>query len=520
MSHRRLTLPIFLATLLVPGAPQALPWPSGGSARPRGGSGALRAGVSGFKSHEKCVEELTAQLPPEAASQILGADPIELICTSRQAAAKDDAELCRRNLKDYNQRNQCLRFFAVYVGRPLDCPTRGWPTYHEGLCHALASRNPSLCLAVPSEQRALCSAILRGEGQCASLPAAQRLQCRNEAAAWRGVLKPVAATLPSSFKPEMEVRATALTSTLTLEARAAQFKTNLVDTGLLLADQAGAGDWFVLDRNFAPQETYSYSGSYPAMDLEIQVPTPSMGIGSATIGGSGGGQGKVSFRDSGSYRYRTFQASSGSVSITRFTRAAGGQVTGTFSIELTDGVDKLKLDGKFDTFVRELVSLSNVASYMRYRTGSTSSGYGGTLPPDDVKRMQERIVKVKDNVFDVDLSIRSDIIADTDKLTRGASVGKPYSPPGSSGPGGFRVYSVYHNSLMWLLGFRDSDTIKKINGRAMDSREAFYDAYTRFKKANQIVVVIERASAEVKLTYRFRKVTAKAAASKPAKKKP
>lgn len=498
----RFGLLVLGSLMLLAGAAAALPWPSGGRSA---GGGGLRGSVQGFKSFESCVEELTAQLPPEAASQVLGSDPVQLICTARQATAKDDPEVCRRSLKDYNQRNQCLRFFAVYVGRPLDCPTRGWPTYHEGLCHALATRNPSLCLAVPKETRTLCQAILRGEGQCASLGQSERTQCRREAQAWRGVLKPIAGTLPASFKPSLEIRAAALTSTLTLDARSSQFKSASLETGLLLADQAGSGDWLVLDRNFAPQETYSYSGT-PPMDLELQVPTPATGVGSSTIGGTGGGQGKVSFRESGSYRYRTFQASSGTVSVTRFARSAGGQVSGTFSVEFTDGVDRLKLEGQFETFVRELVPLANVASYMRYRTGSGASGQSyGSLPPDEVTKLQARIVKVKENSFDVDPSIRTEILADTDKLTRGASVGKPYASAGSK-DASFRIYSVYPNSLLWLLGFRDNDQIKKVNGKAMDSREAFYEAYSRFKKAATIVVVIERGGTELKLSYRFKKV--------------
>ncbi len=496
------TLLLSIIALAVPSAALALPWPSGG--KTGGGGGSLQSTISAFKSYEKCVEELTAQLPPEAASQVLGSDPIQLICTARHAAAKDDPELCRRGLKDYNQRNQCLRFFAVYVGRPLDCPTRGWPTYHEGLCHALASRNPSLCLAVPSETRTLCNAVLRGESQCASLGTSERASCRRETQAWRGVVKPIPATLPASFKPSVEVRASALTSTLTLDARASQFKSPVLDTGVLLADQAGSGDWFVIDRNFAPQETYSYGGSTP-MELELQVPTPATGVGSSAIGGTGGGQGKVSFRESGSYRYRTFQASSGTVTLTRFTRSAGGQLSGTFSVEFTDGVDKLKLEGQFESFVRELVPLTNVASYMRYRTGSGGSGTSyGSLPPDEVKKLQARILKVKENTYDIDPSVRTEILADTNKLTQGASVGKPYSSTGSDGS--FRIYSVYQNSLLWLLGFRDNDQIKKVNGKAMSSREDFYEAYSRYKKTQTIVVQIDRGGTELKLTYRFKKV--------------
>jgi hypothetical protein len=489
--------------LAVSSASSALPWPQGTA--PATKSGGLHATISQFKSFEKCVEDLTRELPAEMASQVLGTDQVELICHSRQAAAKDDASVCQRDIKDYNQRSQCQRFFAIYVGRPLDCPQRGWPSYREGLCQALSSRNPALCLAVPAAQRTLCNAVLRGTTQCNSLPAAQRPQCLKEAAAWKGIIKPLPATLSSTFKPQLDVRATALTSTLTLSSDAQQFKSKILDTGILLADQSGTGDWLVIDRNFAPQEAYDYSNQ-PPMDLELAVPLPSIGtVGTISIGGATGGTAKVSFRESGTYRSRNFQASSGSVTISKLSRTTAGQVAGTFTLELTDGVDKLKLDGSFETFIRELLPLSRVASYSNYRTSSSNNySWQGTLSPDDVKKAQARIVKVKDNIYTVDPSIRADIISDTGKLTNAASISRRYQTGGTYR--GFQLYSVYQNSLLWLLGFRDHDTILKINGKAMDTKEDFYDAFAKLKKSAQIVVTLERSSNEMKLTFNIRKV--------------
>jgi hypothetical protein len=486
----------------------ALPWPSGKGGSTPAGRGGIQAGVQRYKSMQQCIEELSAQLPVEAASQVLGTDPLEVVCASRQAAAKDDPEICRKEIKDYNQRSNCLRFFAIYTGRPQDCPSRGWPTYHEGLCSALASRQPSLCLAVPEAQQPLCRAVLISDGHCTAMASEKRASCRREAAAWRAVMKPQAAVLPAGFKPSMEVRASSAGSGLNLPAGATQFKPGLLAHGVLIADQAGSGDWFCIDRNFAPQEVYDYSGS-PPLDIEIQVQVPSAGTGSVTIGGAGNGQAKVSFRETGSYRHRTLQASSGTVSLTKLSRSAGGQISGTFSIELTDGVDKMKLDGEFATFVRELVPLSSVSSYMRYRTGSSSpSSYSqGSLSPEEVKKYQAKIVKVKDGLYDVDSSVRDDILANTSKLTDSASISQDY------GKKSFRLYSVTKTGLLGLLGFQDSDIIRKINGKAVTSREDFYDAYGKFKKAAQIIVVIERAGAETKMTYRIKKV-----AAKPAKK--
>ena len=502
MSKLHLLVGCLLVICSLRGSASALPWPAGKPSAPSSAAG-LRGSVGSFKSFEKCVEELTAQLPAEVASQVLGTDPVDLVCRSRQAAAKDDPDVCQRNIKDYNQRNQCLRFFAIYVGRPLDCPQKGYPSYREGLCLALASRNPSLCLAAPAAHRALCNAVLRGTSQCNSLGAAKRPGCLKEALAWRGIIKPTASTLPATFRPQLEVRAAAITAGLTLSAEASHFKAKTLDAGILVADQGGTGDWLVIDRNFAPQESYDYSSS-PPMELELQAPLPSMGTGTVNVGGTGGALAKVSFRESGGYRYRTMQGSSGTVTVSRLSRASAGQVAGTFSIELTDGVDKLKLEGTFETFIRELLPLSRVASYMQYRSGSGSQSWSGTLSVEEVKKAQARIVKVKENVYDVDPSIRADIIADTGKLTNAASISRRYRTGGSYR--GFQLYSVYQNSLMFLLGFRDNDTVLKVNGKILDTKEDAYDAFAKLKKANTIVVVVERGDKELKLTYRIRRI--------------
>lgn len=495
---------VVASVLLLGGSARALPWPSGkGGPVSRTG---VQAGVRGFKSMQQCMEELSAQLPTEAVSQVLGTDPLELVCASRMAAAKDDPGVCRQEVKDYSQRNTCLRFFAIYTGRPQDCPQRGWPAFHEGLCRALATRQPSLCLAVAEAQQPLCRAILLGDSHCALMASAKRTSCRREAAGWRGLLKPRPAVLAGDFTPSMEVRASAVTgsSTLNLPAGAGQFKPSVLKNGVLLADRGGSGDWFCIDRSFAPQENYQY-GSSPPLELELQVPIPSTGTGSVSVGGTGNAQAKVTFRENGSYRYRALQGTSGTVSISKLTRSEAGQLAGTFSLELTDGVDRLKLDGEFSTFIRELVPLSSVASYMQYRTGSSATSHytQGALSPEEVKKVLARIVKVKDGLYDVDSAVREDILTNTSKLTDSAQISQ------ESGGKSFRLFSVTRSGLLSLLGFQDSDLIRKINGKVVQSREDFYDAYGKLKKAASIVVIVDRGGTETKLTYRIKKGLAK-----------
>ena len=521
LSIIRLTTIALAATLsLAPGPADALPWGQKGSS-PR--ATGLKQGVAGFKSYQACIERLSRQMPAELTlwtGQERG--PLELVCRSREAASLDDPGVCRQSLKGYRERQQCQRFFAIFKGRPGDCPKRGWPSYHEGFCTALAARNAALCRAAPREQRALCKALLLGERHCRSLAVAPRARCRRATAAWGGVLGKVTGG-GATANPRLELRAAALSSGVTLPANAAHYKDDALEHGLLLADQPGTGDWLIIDQRFAPRESYRHRGR-PPLRMELMVPIPAAGTGQVTLRppsapapkapGSGPSptpapgpapQGSAGVQVLGytSSRNQRFEATGGSVTIGRLERRLAGVISGTFDLELSDGIDRIKVSGQFETFVRELVPRATVASYLRSRAGrgSHSRGYGA-LAPRRVADLAGRIRKVRDNLFHVDPGVRREIIADTMILTRAASISRLTGGTQS----GFRLYRVYRNNLLWLLGLRDRDVVQKINGKNLDTREDLYEAFVRLRRAGRLVLTLERGGKPHRISYLIQRV--------------
>ena len=493
---------------LLPTRARALPW-SGAS-----GEG-LHAAIKGFKTFDVCLGRLAKKLPGEVVA-LLSAESLEMLCRAQQAVAEDNPTICRRGIKNYQVRKDCQRFYAAYTGRTSDCPTRGHPAYAEGHCLAVASRNPGLCTLVKPDDRPTCLGVILGSKHCGQLKGTPKALCQAAARAWKGLIKAQPAQPPLTFKPRLKVQATALSSGITIPSGGASFDSSQLDQGILVADRHGKGDWFVINYSFAPTEYYVRHRKRGPVRIELQVPLGANAIGTHRVTGGAGGGGKVSFSSRApTYRYVNMQTSSGSVTFSRFDRKLGGRLTGTFWMVATDGVDKVRVEGSFDTFVRQLVPLSKVESYMRYRVKPRKRHYynRGRLSQDELNRVRARIRRVKDNLYDVDPSLRNELVADTAMIRYGASVSSNRHKQG-----GYKLYTVHRNGVLWWLGLRDRDTISAINKKSLDKPEDVYAAYGRLKKARKIVVEVLRGTKTIKLTYRIRRV--RQAAKKRAKKKP
>lgn len=458
------------------------------------------------------MEQVSRRLPPDMAlwstsrTTSSQADPARLICRSREAASRGDPALCRRDLKRHADRQRCERFVAIFTARPSLCPTRGWPRYREGLCLALATRTPSLCQAAPASLKGLCLAMLLGPRHCKALTSTARLRCRRAVTAWKGVIttKKSGSKSPAKLKPRLELRATALTQGLSLPAGSSSAASRALDTGILLADKHGTGDWLIIDRRFAPQERYTPHRHRSRLRIELRVPLPAAGTGRIRLGQRG--EATAHLRNSSFVRTQIFEATSGVVEITDLDRKQAGRVAGTFDLELTDGVDRIKLTGKLETFIRELVPLSDVASYVRSYTGSGARTRRvrpyGSIPPAKVASLAARIRRVRDDLYDVDPNLRNSVAKDTTMITRAASISRLTGGSRS----GYRLYQVYRNNLLWLLGLRDKDVVIEINGRPLDCQEDLFEAFVRFKRARRLVLTIERGTKKKQITYRIRPV--------------
>lgn len=480
----------------------ALPWPGGGSnAKNR----SLYQAIKSFKSFDSCMEQLVRRVPAEM-SALLKADALEVVCRSHQAVAEDDPQVCQSGIKDYNARKDCKRFYAVYTGRPNDCPSRGYPRYPEGECLAMASRNAGLCRLVDPRKRSTCQGALRGVAFCNTLKGADKATCLSSAHTWKGVVKPGKMLPAKGFKPFLKVQATALSSGISIPPKMANFSSGRLDQGILLADQGGKDDWLVINYSFAPTEYYVHYKKRAPVKVELQVPLGVTPISSHKLSGGATGSAKVQFSTrTPSYRYVRMNSTSGTVTITRLERKLGGRVEGSFSLLFSDGVDKLKVEGSFATFVRHLAPKAKVASYMRYRVKPRKRYYynRGRLAPKELVKAKDRIRKVRDDLYYVDPSLRDEVVADTAKIRYGASISS------SRSQGGYQLYRVYRNSVLYHVGFRDRDVVTKVNKYHLDKPEDAYAAYGKLRKARKLVFSIERGGATIKLTLKIKRVRKK-----------
>jgi len=384
----------------------------------------------------------------------------------------------------------------------------GYPARQEGLCGALSSRNPSLCLAAKPAERAFCRALLGQRGACAKLRGADKLRCRLVARTWRGVVVPTKPTLPARFRPRLKVKVTALTPGIRLPPKARAFSSDQLDYGVLVADRPGKGDWFIIDRNFAPREVYTRLVHAP-LRLTIRLPLAGKPpVGTHALTGGVGGDAEASLARA-PYRHVKLRSTAGTVKISAFSRRPGHRVSGSFDIELSDGVDRIKVEGKLDTFVRSAVPLAHVARYMQYKT-NPGRRYQGLkfMRPKAVRANMARIRKVSSTLYHVDPKLRDELARDTRQLLYGFLAPRGQAR-GGRGRGGYRLYTVYKNSPLWLLGFRKGDVVTKINGRTIDRREDAFTAYARLRRARRLIVELERGGNPSKVTYRVCKVRAR-----------
>ncbi|MCK5800748.1 MAG: hypothetical protein KAI47_26355 [Deltaproteobacteria bacterium] len=496
---------------IAPQAAEALPWAGGNQSKIT-----LKAAIDGFKDFDTCIARLTKRLPAEI-SVLLDSRSLELVCRAHQAAAQSDPQVCRRSLKDYRARKKCQRFYAIYTGHSNHCPKAGYPRHREEACLALATRNPGLCRTVGPQDRPTCDGALKGESFCKkSPPGVKRLACVTAARTWRGLLKPQKASPSPSFKPVFVVRATALSSGLTLPARARHFQSLRLRHGVLVADHSGPGDWLVINSSTLFVRGVRTTTPREPILLDLQLPLlGATAIKTHPLKGGAGGSAKVTFATrTPRYRSINMTSTSGAVTISRYERKLGGRVEGSYWIILENGVEKIRIEGRFSTFVRDLVPLSGVANYMRstMKMRKRISSRGG-LSLDELRKVRARIKKITDTRYQVDPSLRDELVRDTKKLRYAASGGfrRRYSRRVSTAPlhEGYTLYTVYRRGVLWALGFRNRDVITAINKHPLRKPEDLYDAYAKLKKARRLVFAIDRGTKAIHLTLQIRRVRPK-----------
>ncbi|MBW2731251.1 MAG: hypothetical protein JRH20_02600 [Deltaproteobacteria bacterium] len=428
---------------------------------------------------------------------------LESICRGREAVARGRRTPCNL-LRGIRSQARCQRYYAASVGRPSACPKAGSMAY-EGLCAALAWRDPSFCRLARDRRIPLCVGALKGKKACTQKKGRARVRCAAAAATWKGKLKVKKPFLPTGYQTVLEARITALSS-LALPGNVASFTSKRLHRGVLLADKPGHGDAFAILQNLAP---VPYSGRYdPGPHIKLWVPLPQNGMPGRVQVQSPSAGGSLSFRIRGPNRSIRLAITGGKVTFSRLERKVGGRIIATFSLLAGNGVDRVRLEGRLDTFVRQLIPLSRMGRTIGYRASTiTKRRYGynrGRLRVKEVAQVKKSIRKLSERRYEVDNALRDAVVKDTAIMITGASI---YRYRGK--PKGYKLSRVYRNSVLWQLGLRDRDVLLSVNKKKLSSREAVFIAYAKFRRARKLTLELLRNNDTIKLVYRVKRTRKK-----------
>lgn len=332
--------------------------------------------VEKFSSYDDCVAKVEKRLPPDLGSELFRfANIADGICRFRQAVKQKNIEICNR-VVSYTLKKGCKTMFALYNKQPDSCPT-GYPVHkgRDAYCLALALRDPSLCRAAKSEKEEIrCKAILKNDPDfCASISYHKtRSECQSEVKRWKDfIVEKKNYALDHSYRPYLSLRLKMLTQGrglpfLSLEALDADYGASVPSHGesakMILSEyhRYGYRSLSGLDyRSPARQTKIDFSFIPPKKD------------GDKILFGRDASL-KIKITGFGEFA----SASEGSIRVTRFERKRGGRIIGTFNVILSGAGDRIKVNGKFDTFVRDLVDPNKL--YRRKKGGYYGSGYKGS----------------------------------------------------------------------------------------------------------------------------------------------
>jgi hypothetical protein len=303
----------------------------------------LLGAAKSYRDHHHCVTAVHAILPPELTRE---ADPVNLaerICQTRRALAEKRPALCEE-IDDAFWPKACRRLYAALYGKPDMCPpwddrSRG----RNGLCVALATRDPALCRAVRSAgERQRCAAILGSASLCRGMrTTAEVVSCQMDRKRWRAVLRPVKPTLPPKYVPKYKL-------VLTLPKGTVRGVSGAMDQGVVVPRAGAAGRWTIgglqpTGRRFSQERTLLLLGNLPPpgkLPATIRVGTDKRGARFCALWkGHAVRPGKIR----------------GEVKVTRYSPRRGARVVGTYAVKITLRDSTITVTGTFDTFVRDVV---------------------------------------------------------------------------------------------------------------------------------------------------------------------
>jgi general secretion pathway protein C len=115
-------------------------------------------------------------------------------------------------------------------------------------------------------------------------------------------------------------------------------------------------------------------------------------------------------------------------------------------------------------------------------------------------RIAAGVRKIDDNTYEVDRALLREIESDPSRI-RGAQV----APAQQGGRmQGLRLLGVRPGSAFARIGLQSGDTIRGVNGFALDSPDAMLTAYTRMRELDNLTFSIERRGQKIDMHYRVR----------------
>jgi hypothetical protein len=308
----------------------------------------LRRAVDQFVSVDDCIAALRARTPTAVSEGIadLGYDAFfDHVCHAMAAVKSGSVEECDA-LSITTARAGCRRRLAIVHGRPGACPEDRVTPGREPLCVAWAARDRALCRA--TDATVACRAVLDGDaGSCARLRGGDAERCRALVRRFAEVIGDEAtesATDAPAFT--LEVRKVA-EDPLLLER-------DVLAQGVRLVPQGCTYAVALANPRGEPSLDLAFGDEPPRFHLELVIPpgaeapmTLRLGADAAVLSVVTPTLGPLT----------SLVGAEGTVRIDRFEPRLGGAIRGRVRGSLRHGNERVSVEGRFTTFVRDLDAL-------------------------------------------------------------------------------------------------------------------------------------------------------------------
>lgn len=305
-------------------------------------------------SLEGCVDRLTRETPRSARNTLdaTGYDTFfEDACHMHMAEAERSAVMCAE-IHARLVRRACEMRVAIAASEPALCPNT--PSGREPLCVALATRDASLCRAAPLLEQEACASLLGDPASCSRSIAPEL--CEAIVARHAAQLPPTEEPQPGAERahPRANREAVELVASFTSVTREGTEEELLRDATFPSFDRGGR---IFVERGQLVLELSDPVGAAALTrmgrgSISIRVPLAADGEEGAPFEarvGPTGASVEAIQSSVGSVR-----ATEGSVSITRWSRELGGAVEGTFRATGSSGVGRVRVEGRFRSFLRDV----------------------------------------------------------------------------------------------------------------------------------------------------------------------